>query len=161
MAKQDRRLWPQRAAALLALAGLAASSAPARADALIAARSAGTVDALLDRVQTYAVAKGFTIVARVDHSGAAAGAGLALRPTKLLIFGNPKGGTPVMQCDQRVGLDLPLKALAWQDADGQVWLGMADPLLLNARYDLGAACAGALSAMSQAAHRLVETVANP
>lgn len=119
----------------------------AHAEELLTAKSARPVMETLDRVETAAKAAGFFIVARVDHSGAAEGVGLKLRPTVLLIFGKPQGGTPLMQCDQRAGIDLPLKALAWQDEAGQVWLGMADPAVLKARYGLGAACDAPIAAM--------------
>jgi uncharacterized protein (DUF302 family) len=72
----------------------------------------------------------------VDHAAAAKTAGMDLRPTELIIFGNPKLGTPLMHADQRAGLDLPLKALAWQDADGKVFVTYADPATLAARYQL-------------------------
>ncbi len=147
------------AAAFLCLAF--APPASARADELIAAKSPVPVDAVLDRVEAFAKANGFFVVARVDHSGAATGAGLALRPTKLLVFGNPKGGTPLMQCDQRVAIDLPLKALAWQDEGGQVWLGMADPAALKTRYGLPPTCDAALAAVGATVHRIVETVTKP
>lgn len=74
----------------------------------------------LDRVEATAKAAGFFIVTRVDPFGGAEGVGPTLRPTALLIFGKPQGGTPLMQCDRRVGIDLPLKALAWKDESGQV-----------------------------------------
>ena len=132
---------------LVAAAILLASVQVARADDLIMAKSPHPVMETLDRVETAAKSAGFFIVARVDHAGAAEGAGLKLRPTTLLIFGKPQGGTPLMQCDQRVGIDLPLKALAWQDEAGQVWLGMMDPAVLKARYGLGAECDAPIAAM--------------
>ena len=155
------RVWVGRAAGVVALCIASAPLGAARAEELIAAKSPVSVDAVLDRVQTFATANGFFVVARVDHSGAAAGAGLALRPTKLLIFGNPKGGTPLMQCDQRVAVDLPLKALAWQDDRGQVWLGMADPAVLKTRYGLPPACDLPLAAVGATVHRIVETITKP
>ncbi len=78
--------------------------------------------------------KGLTVLAHIDHAGAAAKAGLALHPTDLLIFGNPKGGTPLMQAAQTMGIDLPLKALVWQDGNGKTWLGYNDPGWLAARH---------------------------
>ena len=90
----------------------------------------------IDKLATALKAKGITIFARIDHASGAKKAGLELRPTELLIFGNPKLGTPLMQTDQRVGLDLPMKVLAWQDANGKVFVTYADPTSLNARYEL-------------------------
>jgi uncharacterized protein (DUF302 family) len=91
-----------------------------------------------------------TVFARIDHAAGAAGAGLALRPTEVVIFGNPKGGTALMQDRQSAGIDLPLKALVWEDADGQVWLGYNDPAWIAQRHGLGAASAGAVEAMGKA-----------
>jgi uncharacterized protein (DUF302 family) len=81
---------------------------------------------------------GVTIFARVDHSGEAAKVGLTMRPTKLLIFGNPKGGTPLMQAVPTIAIDLPLKALFWEDADSKVWLSYNDPMYLQRRHNVPA-----------------------
>ena len=78
-------------------------------------------------------AKGLAILAHIDHAGAAAKVDMELRPTDLLIFGNPKGGTPLMQAGQTIGIDLPLKALVWQDGDAKTWLGYNDPAWFCAR----------------------------
>ncbi|HTT83780.1 MAG TPA: DUF302 domain-containing protein [Rhizomicrobium sp.] len=79
-------------------------------------------------------AKGLTIFARIDHAAGAAEAGLALRPTELVIFGNAKGGTPLMQRGQTIGIDLPLKMLVWQDADDRTWLSYNDPAWIVERH---------------------------
>jgi uncharacterized protein (DUF302 family) len=131
----------------------------ARAEELLAVRSSHAVMKTLDRVEAAATAGGFFIVARVDHSGAAEGVGLKLRPTALSIFGKPQGGTPLMVCDQRAAIDLPLKALAWQDEAGQVWLGMADPAVLKARYGLPAACDAPIAAMQGVVRGLLDNAA--
>jgi uncharacterized protein (DUF302 family) len=91
---------------------------------------ATTMQRLIEAVTT----RGLNVIAHVDHAGAAAKAGLKLRPTDLLIFGNPKGGTPLMQAVQTMGIDLPLKALVWQDEAGKTWLGYNDPAWLAARH---------------------------
>jgi uncharacterized protein (DUF302 family) len=97
------------------------------------------------------------VFARIDHGAGAASAGLPLRPTQLLIFGNAKGGTPLMQEQQTIGIDLPLKALAWQDAAGKTWLSFNEPAWLAARHGLGdggavaKALAGVLRALAQEA----------
>ena len=142
---------------LIIAAALLLSAHAARAEELLVVKSNHTVMETLDRVETAAKAGGFFIVARVDHSGAAEGAGLKLRPTALLIFGKPQGGTPIMVCDQRTGIDLPLKALAWQDEAGQVWLGMVDPAVLKARYSLSAACDGPITAMQKVVRGLLDS----
>jgi uncharacterized protein (DUF302 family) len=92
----------------------------------------------MDRLAAEIAARGMTVFARVDHAAGAAEAGLPLRPTELLIFGNAKGGTPLMQSEQTIGIDLPLKALVWQDASGRTWLSYNDPSWLAKRHGLGA-----------------------
>ena len=81
-------------------------------------------------------AKGLVVFAQIDHAAAAADVGLSLRPTELLVFGNAKGGTPLMQAVQTIGVDLPLKALVWQDASGVTWLSYNDPGWLAKRHGL-------------------------
>jgi uncharacterized protein (DUF302 family) len=88
----------------------------------------------MQRLIAAVTAKGLAILAHIDHAGAAAKVGMELRPTDLLIFGNPKGGTPLMQASQTMGIDLPLKALVWQDGDGKTWLGYNDPAWFCARH---------------------------
>ncbi|MEW6437917.1 MAG: DUF302 domain-containing protein [Pseudomonadota bacterium] len=105
---------------------------------LITVPSNYSVKQTLDRLETALKAAGITIFARVDHAGGAASVGLALRPTELLIFGNPKGGTPLMQANQLIGLDLPLRVLAWEDEAGNANLTYNDVDWLAARYNLGA-----------------------
>ena len=88
----------------------------------------------MNRLETAVTAKGLTVFARIDHAAGAAAAGLSLRPTEVLVFGNAKGGTPLMQAAQTIGIDLPLKALVWQDASGETWLSWNDPAWLAARH---------------------------
>lgn len=90
----------------------------------------------MNRLEAAVIAKGLTVFARIDHAAGAAAAGLSLRPTEVLIFGNAKGGTPLMQEVQTIGLDLPLKALVWWDAAGDTWLSYDDPAWLAARHGL-------------------------
>ncbi len=94
------------------------------------------VKTTIDRLEAAAKAKGLTIFARIDHAAGASAAGLSLRPTELLLFGNAKGGTPLMQTQQTIGIDLPLKALAWQDAAQKTWLSYNEPAWLAARHGL-------------------------
>jgi uncharacterized protein (DUF302 family) len=98
--------------------------------------SAHDVKATIDRLEAAAKAKGLTIFARIDHAAGAVAAGLQLRPTELIIFGNAKGGTPLMREQQTIGIDLPLKALAWQDSTGKTWLSYNEPAWLAARHGL-------------------------
>ena len=103
-------------------------------DGLVAIKSPHSPKDTTDRLEALLKQKGLTIFARIDHAVGAARVGQVLRPTEVLIFGNPQGGTPFMQCAQTVGIDLPLKALVWQDASGQVWLGYNDPSFLAQRH---------------------------
>jgi uncharacterized protein (DUF302 family) len=93
----------------------------------------------MNRLETAVTAKGLTVFARIDHAEGALAAGLSLRPTEVLIFGNAKGGTPLMQAVQTIGIDLPLKALVWQDAAGDTWLSWNDPAWLAARHGVSGA----------------------
>ena len=106
------------------------------ADGLVTVKSAHKVDETVSRLEGILKEKGMTIFAKVDHAAGAKKVGKSLRPTQLLIFGNPKGGTPFMECSQTVGIDLPLKALVWEDEQGQVWLGYNDPAFLAARHEV-------------------------
>jgi uncharacterized protein (DUF302 family) len=92
----------------------------------------------LARLQTILKDKGVTVFALIDHSGEAAKAGLEMRPTQLLIFGSPKAGTPLMVAAPSAAIDLPLKALAWQDAEGKVWLSYNSPDYLQHRHGIPA-----------------------
>jgi uncharacterized protein (DUF302 family) len=106
-------------------------------DGLITIASGFAVKETIDRLASTVTSKGMTVFGRVDHGAGAAQVGMALRPTELLIFGNAKGGTPLMQAKQTIGIDLPLKALAWEDADGKVWITSNDPAWLARRHGLG------------------------
>jgi uncharacterized protein (DUF302 family) len=97
-----------------------------------------SVPETLARLQTLLKEKGVTVFALIDHSGEAAKAGLKMRPTQLLIFGSPKAGTPLMVATPSIAIDLPLKALAWQDAQGKVWLSYNAPEYLQQRHGLPA-----------------------
>jgi uncharacterized protein (DUF302 family) len=91
----------------------------------------------VDRLRAEIRSKGLTIFAQIDHSAGAAEAGLTLGPTNLIIFGNARGGTPLMQASQTAGIDLPLKALVWQDAGGKTWLSYNEPSWIVQRQGLG------------------------
>jgi uncharacterized protein (DUF302 family) len=115
---------------------------------IIRLRSAYPVAETLDRLEASLKQRAVLVFARIDFSGDAARAGLSLRPEQLLIFGNPKGGTPLMAAQPGVGLDLPLKALAWEDVDGQVWIAYNDPLYIVQRHGVAAALAANLAAVT-------------
>jgi len=101
----------------------------------------------MDRLEAEIKAKGMTVFARIDHAAGAAQAALSLRPTEVL-FGNAKAGTPLMQSNQTIGIDLPLKALVWQDADGKVWLSYNEPSWLAKRHGLAAGTQATVDAMA-------------
>ncbi len=105
---------------------------------LIDIPSKHSVDETVAKLQGILQAKGVTLFALVDHSGEAAKAGLKMRPSKLLIFGNPKAGTPLMLAAPRIAIDLPLKILIWEDAQGKVWVTYNSPVYLQERHGLPA-----------------------
>lgn len=136
---------------------LVAASSALGADGVVSLKSAHPVKVTIDRLESAAKGKGLAVFLRVDHAAGAATAGKELRPTELLIFGNPQGGTPLMQCAQTAGLDLPLRALAWQDAAGQVWLGYNDPAYLAKRHGMEGTCAAAVEAIGKAIGALAQS----
>jgi uncharacterized protein (DUF302 family) len=113
----------------------------------------------MDRLESVVKAKGLTVFARVDHAAGATAAGLSLRPTEVLIFGNARGGTPLMVENQTAGIDLPLKALVHQDADGKVWLSYNDPAWIAQRHGLGAAVAATVHGLAEALGALTKHAA--
>jgi uncharacterized protein (DUF302 family) len=118
-------------------------------EGIIRKPSTRTVPETLDRLEAVLKAKGIGVFARVDHSGEAAKVGLTMPPTQVLIFGNPKAGTPVMLAAPTSAIDLPLKALAWQDTAGKVWLGYTDPAYFARRYRLTEAQVAPLAGIGQ------------
>lgn len=117
------------------LVGIAAAAQAA--DGMVSIKSPHSVAETASRLDAAIKQRNLTLFARIDHAGGAAKIGQTLRPTELFIFGNPQGGTPLMVCQQSAGIDLPLKALVWQDAAGQSWLGYNDPAWLAARHGAG------------------------
>lgn len=93
-----------------------------------------SVDQTVDKLKNILQSKGVTLFALVDHSGEAEKVGMKMPPTKLLIFGNPKGGTPLMLAAPRIAIDLPLKILVWEDAQGKVWVSYNSPAYLQERH---------------------------
>jgi uncharacterized protein (DUF302 family) len=121
---------------LLALALFATSSIAFAADGMVVAKSPKSVKDTMDRLEKIVKQRGLNVFARIDHAAGASKAGKSLRPTELLIFGNPKGGTPLMACAQTAGIDLPLKALVWEDVSRQVWIGYNDPAYIARRHEI-------------------------
>ena len=110
------------------------ASMSSAADGLVTMTSPFSADETVERLENEVKRRGLTVFARIDHAAGAAKIGSTLRPTTLLVFGNPKGGTPFMICEQTVGIDLPLKVLVWEDASGQIWLGYNDPAYIAKRH---------------------------
>ena len=137
---------------------LASTVAPALAadNGIASVASNYSVPETVNRLESIAKAKGLVVFARIDFSADAARSGLEMRPTQMLIFGNPKAGTPLMLAAPSVAIDLPLKALAWEDASGQVWLSYNTPEYLGARHGVPEALlrnlAGIKALVESAAH---------
>jgi len=120
------------------------------ADGLITLRSAFGPQETMTRLEAELRARGMMVFAHIDHAAGAAAVDLRLRPTDLLVFGNAKGGTPLMQALQTIGIDLPLKALVWQDAAGITWLSYNDPHWIAKRHGVDDAGKATIEAMSGA-----------
>lgn len=122
---------------LLVLALLCISSlATAGDDGIVRKTSANSVQGTLDKLEQIVRKKGFTVFSRIDHAAGAQKVGKELRPTQLLIFGNPKIGTSLMLSNQSMGLDLPIRVAAWEDAEGTVWLAYNDPAYMTTRHQV-------------------------
>ena len=134
--------------ALLAIALVFTAPWAAAADGVIAVKSPYDAKETMNRFEGIAKERGLTVFARIDHAAGAAKVGKTLRPTEVLIFGNPQGGTPLMECAQSAGIDLPLKALVWEDEAKQVWLGYNDAAYLAKRH--GATACPAAEAIGKA-----------
>jgi uncharacterized protein (DUF302 family) len=120
---------------LLLLALFAVPSASA-GEGLVTVKSSFGAKETADRVERLTKERGMKLFNRIDHAEGARTVGMPLRPTEVLIFGNPKGGTPLMMCEQTVGIDLPLKMLVWEDGNGAVWVGYSDPEVLKDRHGI-------------------------
>jgi uncharacterized protein (DUF302 family) len=107
----------------------------AAGEGMISVKSAHSVNVTADRLESILGAKGMTVFARIDHAAGAQKAGKTLLPTELLVFGNPKVGTPLMLCSRSIAIDLPQKALIWQDAAGDTWISYNDPQFLKLRHN--------------------------
>jgi uncharacterized protein (DUF302 family) len=128
---------------------------------LVTLQSSHDFATTLDRLTAALEAKGVKVFARIDHAAGAASVGLTLRPTTLVVFGNPAAGTPLMQVVQTAGIDLPLKALVWQDEQGAVHLTYNDPASIAARHGLGTGTAQAVAAMTAGLSALAQHAIGP
>jgi uncharacterized protein (DUF302 family) len=131
------------------------------ANGLITIQSSYGPQETMDKFEAVVRTKGMTVFARIDHAAGAADVGLPLRPTEVIIFGNAQGGTPLMQSAQTIGIDLPLKALVWQDASGDTWLSYNDPEWIAKRHGLSQGAEAIIKAMSDALHAVANTATKP
>jgi uncharacterized protein (DUF302 family) len=111
---------------------------PVTSKGIIDKPSSHSVDMTVEKLKNILQAKGVTLFALVDHSGEAEKVGMKMRPTKLLIFGSPKAGTPLMLAAPSIAIDLPLKILIWEDAAGKVWVSYNSPAYVQERHRLPA-----------------------
>lgn len=150
-----KKIFVLLAGLVVGMAGL--SGAAYAQDGMTVVSSPHDVAATMDKLQAVVTSKGMTVMARVNHAANAEKAGMELRPTQLLIFGNPKVGTPLMLCSQSIAIDLPQKMLVWQDEAGKVFLAFNDPAYLKGRHategcdEVFAKVSGALNNFAKAA----------
>lgn len=138
---------------------LSLSHASTAAEGLISVKSQHSVSETVNRLEQILKDKGFKIIARINHGASAKKVGIELRNTELLIFGNPKAGSPLMVCQQSIAIDLPQKALVSQDAEGNVWLSYNDPAYLQTRHQVDG-CDAVLSKISTALGNFVQAAAH-
>lgn len=145
-------------AILTALSVLLIAVPVAAAEGLLNVQSAFNVEETADRMESALKEKGMTIFNRITHSEAAAGVGIELRNTELILFGNPKIGSPLMKCQQSVAIDLPQKALIWEDDKANVWISYNDPRYLEKRHDISG-CEDVISKIEKALAGIAESAA--
>jgi uncharacterized protein (DUF302 family) len=127
---------------------------------IITVKSSLEVKATADRLENVLKQKGMTIFLRINHAEGANKVGKKLRPTELVVFGNPKVGTPLMQCSQTTAIDLPQKALVWEDSEGQVWLSYNDPNYLVKRHGI-TGCAEVIKKIEKALNNFAKAATMP
>lgn len=145
--------------ALFTLSTAASFHAVAHENGLVSVKSAYDVDTTVQKLETALTSKGMTIFAKVDHAAGAEKVDIALRPTQLVLFGNPKVGSPLMVCQQSMAIDLPQKALISENEQGEVWLTYNDPQYLAKRHHIEG-CDAILSKVSQALSNFAKAATN-
>ena len=145
---------------ITALSVIALSSPASAENGLVSVQSAHDVQETANRLEAVLIKKGMNVFARIDHASGAKKVDMQLRPTELVVFGNPKVGTPLMLCDQNVAIDLPQKALIHEDAKGQVWLSYNNPAYLAERHQLNE-CAAVLEKVSGALSNFAKAATQP
>lgn len=131
------------------------------AEGLVSIRSRNGPQQTMSRLDAEVKARGMTVFAHIDHAAGAAAVGLPLRPTDLLIFGNARGGTPLMEAVQTIGIDLPLRALVWQDVAGNTWVSYDDPAWVARRHGLEPVTDATTAAMSAMLDAIAKAAAAP
>ena len=129
-------------------------------EGLLSIRSRFGPNETMDRLEAAIRAQGMKVFARIDHAAGASEAGLELRPTEVIIFGNARGGTPLMQSVKTIGIDLPLKALVWEDASGTTWLSYNEPSWIAQRHSIANA-EPVVSKMAAALSAILRKAADP
>src|SRR5210317_1360525 len=127
-------------------------------DGMVNVQSNFNVEETADRMESILKEKGMTVFNRIKHSEAAAAVGIELRHTELILFGNPKVGSPLMKCQQSVAIDLPQKALIWEDANAKVWISYNDPVYLEKRHNI-AGCKEVISKIKKALSGITKSAA--
>ncbi len=127
---------------------------------LVNVKSAHDVVTTANRLEKVLAAKGMKVFMRINHAQGAASVGTKLRPTELVVFGNPKVGSPLMACNQTTGIDLPQKALIWEDAQSQVWLSYNNPKYIDKRHNL-AGCAKVIDKVTNALANFAKAATQP
>ena len=130
-------------------------------DGLVTLQSSHDFATTLERLTAALESKGVRVFAQIDHAAGATSAGLELRPTTLVVFGNPVAGTPLMQAVQTAGIDLPLKALVWQDEQGATFLSYNDPAYLAGRHGIGEPAKAVVTALTGALHAIATKATAP
>ena len=129
-------------------------------EGMIVVPSTHDVATTMDKLESIVKSKGMKVMARVNHTANAESVGMELRPTQLLIFGNPKVGTPLMLCSQSIAIDLPQKMLVWESEDGEVFLGFNDPAYLKSRHSTGG-CDKVFEMVTGALNNFAKAAASP
>lgn len=137
------------------------ATAALAAEGLVSIKSAHDVKTTADRLESSLKSKGMIVFARVNHGSAAEKVGITLRPTVLVIFGNPKAGSPLMACASTTGIDLPQKALIWQDESGQVWISYNDPDYIARRHGISECAKAPLAKVAKALNNFSRAAATP
>lgn len=144
---------------LLTIALLPLSTGVFAANGVIDIASQHTVEQTANKLEKVLLSKGMKVFQRINHAEGAKSVGISINPTELIIFGNPKVGSPLMKCAPSVAIDLPQKAVIWQDSQNKVWISYNDPAYLKQRHNI-VGCDEVLAKVSAALSKLTGAAAN-